>query len=68
MKKTYNQPSCIIVELGSRDSLLVTLSSTDSTNGLSGVGYGGTTSGGGNNITDADVKEITDVNVWDNEW
>ena len=68
MKKIYNQPSCIIVELGSRDSLLVTLSATNSSTGLSDTGYGGTTSGGSNNITDADVKGTSGVNVWDEEW
>ena len=70
MKKTYNQPTCLVVELGSRDSLLVTLSSTDSTNGLSGVGYGGTTSSGagGAGISEGDVKGMTDVNLWDDEW
>ena len=65
MKKIYNQPTCLVVELGSRDSLLVTLSATNSSTGLSGTSYGGTT---GSTITSADVKGISDVNLWDEEW
>ncbi|MBQ4229426.1 MAG: hypothetical protein II675_06495 [Bacteroidaceae bacterium] len=65
MKKIYNQPTCLVVELGSRDSLLVTLSATNSSTGLSGTSYGGIT---GSTITSADVKGISDVNLWDEEW
>jgi hypothetical protein len=63
MKKTYNQPTCLVVQLRSRDSLLVTVSATNS---LSNTRYGGTTSV--NSVTDADVKGTNDVNLWDNEW
>ena len=62
MKKTYNQPTCIVVELNSRNALM----------SVSGTGtLDGTSSGGGtkaSNVTECDVKEIGDVNVWDEEW
>ncbi len=61
MKKTYNQPTCLVVELGCRFALM----------GLSSEDLDGTTSGGGtggSNISEGDVKGIADVNVWDNEW
>ena len=61
MKKTYNQPTFIVVKLSSRNVML-TASATDSL----GMGYGGTTSG--NSINEADVKTTSDVNLWDNEW
>ena len=65
MKKIYNQPTCIVVELASRDALLQSVSATSS---LTGTSFGGETST--NSITDADVKEqnVTDVNLWDKEW
>ena len=66
MKNIYNQPTCLVIELRGRDALLTTLSATNSSTGLSGTSYGGTTSD--NNITNADVKETSDVNLWDEEW
>ena len=65
MKKIYNQPMCLVVELGSRDAMLQALSSQDPTRGL-GVGFGGGTDT--NNVTSADTKGVSDVNVWDEEW
>ena len=67
MKKTYNQPTCIVVELASRDAMLQSVSATIS---LTGTSFGGRTSASTTTITDADVKEqnVTDVNVWDKEW
>jgi hypothetical protein len=64
MKKTYNQPTCLVVQLGSRDALLTIVSGNQSLPGTS-VSNAGTGSAG---ISDADVKGMTDVNVWDNEW
>ena len=63
MKKTYNQPTCLVVRLGSRDSMLVTVSAP----GLTGTRYGGYTSNIDGDVS-ADTKGVTDVNVWDNEW
>ena len=62
MKKTYNQPTSIVVELGCRFALLG-LSSGD----LDGTEFGGGTSG--KEFPDGgDVKGMTDVNLWDEEW
>ena len=66
MKKIYNQPTCLVVELGSRDALLTTLSSQDPVTGL-GVGYGGGTNSLGDGVS-ADTKGVSDVNLWDKEW
>ena len=56
MKKTYNQPECIVVQLGTckmiAESLAISSSSSDA-------------------ITDGSqilTKENKDVNLWDNEW
>lgn len=64
MKKTYNQPTCLVVELRGRDALLTSLSAQNT--GLDGTSDGGLTST--NSIGSADVKGVTDVNLWDNEW
>ena len=61
VKKIYNQPACLVVELRGRDALMSVSAETSL-----GVGYRGTTSD--NNIQDADVKSTSDVNVWDKEW
>jgi len=62
VKKIYNQPTCLVVELGCRFALL----------GLSSGDLDGTSNGGGTSGKEfpdgGDVKGITDVNVWDNEW
>ena len=63
MKKIYNQPTCLVVQLGSRDALLQTVSASE--------GLGGTSSGGNTNeagIGEGDVKGHTSINVWDEEW
>ena len=65
MKKTYINPTIVTVQLRGRDAILTSVSGFAT---LDDTSFGGTTSGGGNNITDADVKGISDVNVWDNEW
>ena len=62
MKKTYNQPTCIVVQFRGRDALLSSVSAFEST----GMRYGGTTQERG--IEEADVKGTNDVNLWDNEW
>ena len=64
MKKTYNQPTSLVVELRGRDAILTTISGNSG--GLDGTSSGGSTFG--NSITDSDVKGMTDVNLWDNEW
>ena len=70
MKKIYNQPTCLVVELRGRDAMLTSISATDGTTGLGDVGFGGTTStpNGGVSVTSADTKGISDVNLWDEEW
>jgi len=62
MKKIYNQPICVVVELRGRDALLTSMSADEST----GMKYDGTTSGRG--VISADTKATTDVNLWDKEW
>ena len=62
MKKTYMVPALLVVQLASRDALLQSVSAQSTL----GVTYKGTTSDNG--VTDADVKGVTDVNVWDKEW
>jgi hypothetical protein len=66
MKKIYNQPTCLVVELSSRNAIMA-ISGQET---LSGTSWGGKTSeaAGGTGISEGDVKGITDVNVWDNEW
>ena len=64
MKKTYNQPTCLVVELRGRDALLTSLSAQNT--GLDGTSDGGLTST--NSIGSADTKGVSDVNLWDNEW
>ena len=61
MKKTYISPAMLTVQLGSRDALLQSVSSTES---LNGTRFGGSSSSGG--PSEADVKESK--NVWDEEW
>jgi hypothetical protein len=61
MKKIYNQPACIVVELRGRDALMSVSAETSL-----GMGYRGTTSE--YTINDADVKSTSDVNLWNNEW
>ena len=66
MKKIYNQPTCLVVELASRDAMLQAVSGNVT---LTGTRYGGTTSTAeGGPITSGDVKGMNDVNLWDNEW
>jgi len=61
MKKTYIIPAMLAVQLASRDTMM-----TVSAMSTLGVSSGGNTST--NNIQEADVKEVNDVNVWDKEW
>lgn len=66
MKKTYNQPTSFVVELRGRDAILQSISGGSS---LDGTEFGGSTSGNEGGFPDGgDVKGITDVNVWDEEW
>lgn len=63
MKKIYNQPTCLVVQLGSRDALLQAVSSSD----LEGT----TTSSSGTeeeNIVEGDVKGLSSNSIWDEEW
>ena len=61
VKKTYNQPTCLVVELSSRDAMLQSISNT-----ADGMSFGGGT--GTNDVTSADTKGVSNVNVWDEEW
>jgi hypothetical protein len=65
MKKTYNQPTCLVVELRGRDAILTSVSGNYS---LDDTSWGGTTSSVSGGVSEGDVKGITDVNLWDNEW
>ena len=67
MKKTYNQPTCLAVELRGRDAMLQSISSNSTSTGLAGTSWGGSTSSASEPIS-GDVKGMTDVNVWDEEW
>jgi len=62
MKKTYISPAALTVQLGSRDAMLQSISSTGSLSGTTSS-RGGTGAAG---IEDADVKEHK--NIWDEEW
>lgn len=63
VKRTYIIPEFLVVNLVSRDALLQSVSGKAS---LSGTSYGGNSSDAGD--ISADVKESTDINVWDDEW
>ena len=62
MKKTYIIPELVVVALASRDAMLNSLSANSSL----GTESGGTTTEGG--VKDADIKGITDINIWDDKW
>ena len=64
MKKTYISPAALTVQLGYRDALLQSVSSTSPTTGLTGTSYGGGSTLGG--VTEGDVKESK--SIWDEEW
>ena len=68
MKKTYISPAALTVQLGYRDALLQSVSSSSPTKGLTGTSFGGTTSStsGGVTVTSGDTKESK--NIWDEEW
>ena len=56
MKKTYNQPTCFVVALGTMQMMAESLT---------------VNSNSGTTINDASqilTKENRDVNLWDNEW
>ena len=57
MKKTYNQPACLVVELGTAHMLAESMT----------INRGGSSIQSSNDIL---VKEeqTTDVNLWDDEW
>ena len=63
VKKIYNQPTCLVVELGCRFALL------GLSGNLDGTSNGGSTSEKEGGFPDGgDVKGIADSNLWDNEW
>ena len=58
MKKTYSQPACLVVVLGTTANMMVQASLVIDKSGT-------------NTITEEGqilTKENKDVNVWDNEW
>ena len=65
MKKIYNQPTCLVVEISSCN-VLITISGESTLNDTSYGGNASTAAGGP--ITSGDVKGMTDVNLWDSEW
>lgn len=63
MKKKYNIPACVVVQLDSRAALLQSVSGTAT---LDGTTFGG--SSFDNSVIEANTKVISDKNVWDDEW
>jgi len=57
MKKLYNQPACLVVALGTMHMMAESL--------IISEGGDGKTIENSNEVL---TKEITDVNIWDNEW
>ena len=66
VKKTYISPAALTVQLGYRDALLQSVSSSSPTTGLTGTRYGGSTSSITGGVTEGDTKESK--NIWDEEW
>ena len=66
VKKTYISPAALTVQLGYRDALLQSVSSSNPTKGLTGTSFGGTTSLTSGGVTSGDTKESK--NIWDEEW
>ena len=64
MKKTYIIPESIIVRLSGRELVMLQGSAKIQIGGSDPVDYGGTSEGG----MTGDVKGISDVNLWDDEW
>ena len=60
MKKTYMTPAFLAVELGMRSVAM--LSASD------GSGSSVLPDGGDGDGSDIGAKDITDVNLWDEEW
>ena len=58
MKKTYSQPACVVVALGTMQMMAASLPIGD------GTGSGSTIDNPGQILT----KENKDVNLWDDEW
>lgn len=57
MKKIYNQPACLVVALGTMHMMAESL--------IISEGGDGKTIENSNEVL---TKEITDVNIWDEEW
>ena len=62
MKKIYNAPNVVVVEIKTRH-MFMNLSALDS---LEGASWGGDTESQG--IIGADTRLITGKSVWDEEW
>ena len=60
MKKTYNQPTCLVVELGMKRNFMLTGSVQSGERILDDGGQG--------DGTDIGTKGITDINIWDDKW
>lgn len=59
MKKTYIMPEALIVVLGSKMQMMT---GSDTPNGDVTIGDGTV------DASNVGTKEITDVNIWDEEW
>jgi hypothetical protein len=63
MKRKYNAPNLIAVELGSRHAILQSVSANAT---LTGTEYGGNSADAGD--VHADVKEAGSSDIWGAEW
>ncbi len=61
MKKTYQQPSMMMVSLRATTMICASYG----INSANGIEYGGVDNSG---ILDPSAKGITDISLWDNEW
>ena len=58
MKKTYNQPACLVVALGTCKMMAESLN----------INSGGTTIQSSSDILVKEQNTPSDVNLWDEEW
>ena len=58
MKKIYNQPTCLVVALGTCHMMAESLN----------INQGGATISSSNDILVKEQNTTSDVNLWDEEW